>query len=61
MRRLDSNEAFEKDDEVGISFRQIIFTIENLDRELLQYDDSEEDDTTIQENNQRQHVLHKGN
>jgi len=34
MRRLDNREAFEKDDEVGVTFNEIKKIIENLDNEL---------------------------
>jgi hypothetical protein len=34
MRKLDNREAFEKDDEVGVTFDEIKKIIENLDNEL---------------------------
>ena len=34
MRKLDNREAFEKDDEVGVTFNEIKKIIENLDNEL---------------------------
>ena len=34
MRRLDKNEVFEKDDEVGASFDEIKKIIEDLDNEI---------------------------